>query len=125
MKSGSEETDGFTADEASVDDVSPSEMFLQAARQGNNPLLRNLLAAVNEKKLKIDINCKGMTSSYRKVVAPFWGICEMNFLSVYLHCVVGCQKSNFGWTPLHLSSYFGHADTVKLLLEVNNSSVPT
>ena len=34
-------------------------------------------------------------------------------------CVVhiGRAKSNQGWTPLHLATYFGHAQMVQLLLD--------
>uniref|UniRef100_T2M5M8 Oxysterol-binding protein n=1 Tax=Hydra vulgaris TaxID=6087 RepID=T2M5M8_HYDVU len=31
----------------------------------------------------------------------------------------GKQKSNLGWTPLHLASYFGHQDVVETLLKFN------
>lgn len=30
----------------------------------------------------------------------------------------GKKKSNLGWTPLHLASYFGHKDVVEELLKV-------
>ena len=36
------------------------------------------------------------------------------------HCfVLGNQKANNGWSPIHLASYFGHADVLKLLLNVS------
>ena len=35
--------------------------------------------------------------------------------------IVGTSKANRDWTPLHLSSYFGHTSTVKILVEVRDS----
>lgn len=31
--------------------------------------------------------------------------------------ISGKSKSNLGWTPLHLASYFGHKEAVELLLD--------
>lgn len=31
--------------------------------------------------------------------------------------LLGKTKSNQGWTPLHLASYFGHRDVTELLLQ--------
>ena len=33
--------------------------------------------------------------------------------------IIGEQKSNHGWTPLHLACYFGHESIVELLIKVN------
>jgi ankyrin repeat protein len=33
----------------------------------------------------------------------------------------GNNKSNKGWTPLHLASYFGHYEVVKVLTHVSIS----
>lgn len=31
--------------------------------------------------------------------------------------ISGRSKTNLGWTPLHLATYFGHVDVVNILLE--------
>ncbi|XP_073993554.1 oxysterol-binding protein-related protein 1 isoform X3 [Rhodnius prolixus] len=63
------------------------EMLLHASRNGDVTLVQDLISASNEGKIELDINCKGIS------------------------------KSNLGWTPLHLASYFGHRDVVELLLD--------
>ncbi|XP_061709310.1 oxysterol-binding protein-related protein 1-like [Cydia pomonella] len=63
------------------------ESLLYSARHGELKVVKALLEARKEGKLTFDINCKGKT------------------------------KSNLGWTPLILASYFGHVDVVEALLE--------
>ncbi|CAE1172053.1 OSBPL1_2 [Acanthosepion pharaonis] len=41
---------------------------------------------------------------------------KLRKLDINLNCK-GTQRSNKGWSPLHLAAYFGHAEVVKLLLE--------
>ncbi|XP_077963817.1 oxysterol-binding protein-related protein 1 isoform X4 [Gasterosteus aculeatus] len=66
----------------------PEEQFLQFARNGDLPGLQRLLLSTMREETHIDINCRGK------------------------------RKSNLGWTPLHLASYFGHKDVVEELLKV-------
>ncbi|KAI5636717.1 ankyrin repeats (many copies) domain-containing protein [Phthorimaea operculella] len=63
------------------------ESLLYSARHGELKVVKALLEARKEGKLTLDINCKGQS------------------------------KSNLGWTPLQLATYFGHVDVVEALLE--------
>ncbi|GBP38689.1 Oxysterol-binding protein-related protein 1 [Eumeta japonica] len=71
------------------------ESLLYSARHGELQVVKALLHARKEGQLTLDINCKG------------------------------CSKSNLGWTPLMLATYFGHKDVVEVLLEagVNTDEV--
>lgn len=62
------------------------EVFLQAARNGDISLVNEFLHRLAKNTIKFDINCKGK------------------------------NKSNYGWTALHLASYFGHKAVVEALL---------
>ncbi|KAI1290445.1 Oxysterol-binding protein-related protein 1 [Halotydeus destructor] len=66
---------------------STEEYLLYNARFGNAEAVFKLLEYKDSKEIELDINCKGK------------------------------HKSNFGWTPLHLASYFGHAKVAEMLLE--------
>ncbi|RZF34644.1 hypothetical protein LSTR_LSTR012726 [Laodelphax striatellus] len=63
------------------------ELLLHSARNGDIVTLESLLRSQSEGRIKLDVNCKGKT------------------------------KSNMGWTPLHLASYFGHKNVVQRLLD--------
>ncbi|CAH2050872.1 unnamed protein product, partial [Iphiclides podalirius] len=63
------------------------ESLLYSARHGEISVVKALLEAKLEGKLTLDINCKGKS------------------------------KSNLGWTPLHLATYFAHKDVVEALLD--------
>ncbi|XP_014252702.1 oxysterol-binding protein-related protein 1 isoform X2 [Cimex lectularius] len=63
------------------------EMLLHTSRNGDFEKVQQLLTSKLNGKIALDINCKGRS------------------------------KSNLGWTPLHLASYFGHKDVVELLLD--------
>lgn len=63
------------------------ESLLYSARHGELSVVKALLEAKLGGKLTLDINCKGK------------------------------NKTNLGWTPLHLATYFGHKDVVEALLE--------
>ncbi|KAI8438948.1 hypothetical protein MSG28_011263 [Choristoneura fumiferana] len=63
------------------------DSLLYSARHGELKIVKALLEAHKEGKLSLDINCKGKT------------------------------KSNLGWTPLILATYFGHVEVVGALLD--------
>nr|XP_024214050.1 oxysterol-binding protein-related protein 1-like [Halyomorpha halys] len=65
----------------------PSELLLQGSRNGDINLVKEIIEASKEGKLTVDVNCKGKS------------------------------KSNLGWTPLHLATYFGHKEVIELLIE--------
>ncbi|KAG1945785.1 oxysterol-binding protein-related protein 1 [Pimephales promelas] len=70
-----------------MEELDPEEQFLRDARNGNLEGIQRLLMSKIKEEANIDINCKGKS------------------------------KSNHGWTPLHLASYFGHTDVVEELLK--------
>ncbi|XP_013133313.1 PREDICTED: oxysterol-binding protein-related protein 1-like [Papilio polytes] len=63
------------------------ESLLYSARHGELSVVKALLEAKREGKLTLDINCKGKS------------------------------RINYGWTPLHLATYFAHKEVVELLLD--------
>ncbi|KPJ11973.1 Oxysterol-binding protein-related protein 1 [Papilio machaon] len=63
------------------------ESLLYSARHGELSVVRALLEAKREGKLTLDINCKGKS------------------------------RINYGWTPLHLATYFAHKEVVEVLLD--------
>ncbi|KAF6207665.1 hypothetical protein GE061_016112 [Apolygus lucorum] len=63
------------------------EELLHAARNGDVSRVQEILTIARQGEEVVDINCKGKS------------------------------KSNLGWTPLHLASYFGHREVVQLLLD--------
>ncbi|MPC34134.1 Oxysterol-binding protein-related protein 1 [Portunus trituberculatus] len=63
------------------------ELLLRSARNGDVKTVEDILKARKDGKIDLEINCKGKT------------------------------KSNQGWTPLHLASYFGHRDVAEVLLQ--------
>ncbi|KAM8966778.1 oxysterol-binding protein-related protein 1 isoform 2-T2 [Pelodytes ibericus] len=63
------------------------EQLLYDARNGNLEEVQELLESRHKGQMVVNINCKGKS------------------------------KSNLGWTPLHLSCYFGHAQVVEDLLK--------
>ncbi|XP_037046475.1 oxysterol-binding protein-related protein 1 isoform X2 [Bradysia coprophila] len=62
------------------------EAFLKACRNGDLELVIELLKLRDNEKVFFDISCKGKS------------------------------KSNLGWTPLHLATYFGHKEVMEILL---------
>ncbi|XP_021913454.1 oxysterol-binding protein-related protein 1-like [Zootermopsis nevadensis] len=62
------------------------EILLYSSRHGDITMVQELLSARRDNKIVLDISCKGKS------------------------------KSNLGWTPLHLSTYFGHRDVAEELL---------
>ncbi|XP_030031461.1 oxysterol-binding protein-related protein 1 isoform X2 [Manduca sexta] len=67
--------------------VEAQESLLYSARHGELAVVKALLEAKAEGKLTLNVSCKGKS------------------------------KSNLGWTPLHLATYFGHVDVAAALLE--------
>ncbi|XP_069689712.1 oxysterol-binding protein-related protein 1 isoform X2 [Periplaneta americana] len=62
------------------------EILLYSSRHGDVTMVQELLSARKDNKIALDISCKGKS------------------------------KSNMGWTPLHLSTYFGHYQVTEQLL---------
>lgn len=62
------------------------EAFLRACRNGDTPIVIEMLQMRDSERLSFGISCKGKS------------------------------KSNLGWTPLHLATYFGHRDVMEILL---------
>jgi len=63
------------------------EAFLRSCRNGDLNVVRELIDKKTNGEIELDISCKGKT------------------------------KSNNGWTPLHLSTYFGHQHVMEALLK--------
>nr|XP_032529340.1 oxysterol-binding protein-related protein 1-like [Danaus plexippus plexippus] len=63
------------------------ESLLYSARHGELTVVKALLEARRERKLTLNIDCRGK------------------------------NKTNLGWTPLHLATYFRHKDVVEVLLD--------
>jgi len=62
------------------------EGLLQAARKGDLMLVQELITHKTDEMKTVNVNCRGQS------------------------------KSNLGWSPLHLASYFGHETVVEALL---------
>lgn len=62
------------------------DKFLRACRNGDMAIIKEFLEKRDLQVLHFDISCKGQS------------------------------KSNLGWTPLHLATYFGHKDVAEQLL---------
>lgn len=62
------------------------EAFLRACRNGDTSAVTDLLRLKDAGKCTFSVSCKGKS------------------------------KSNLGWTPLHLATYFGHRDVMDILL---------
>ncbi|XP_072939299.1 oxysterol-binding protein-related protein 1-like [Epargyreus clarus] len=77
----------MSSPEEDTPNLEAEESLLYSSRHGEISVVKALLEAKKEGKLTLDIDCKGKS------------------------------KSNLGWTPLHLATYFGHKDVVETLLE--------
>lgn len=62
------------------------EAFLRACRNGDISMVSEMLKLKDSERLSFSISCKGKS------------------------------KSNLGWTPLHLATYFGHKEVMEILL---------
>lgn len=62
------------------------EAFLRACRNGDISMVTEMLKLKDSERLSFSISCKGKS------------------------------KSNLGWSPLHLATYFGHKDVMEILL---------
>nr|XP_057929022.1 oxysterol-binding protein-related protein 1 isoform X3 [Doryrhamphus excisus] len=70
-----------------MEELEPEEQFLRCSRNGDLASIQLLLLSKIRGDMQFDLNCKGKS------------------------------KSNLGWTPLHLASYFGHTSVVEELLK--------
>ncbi|KAF9823344.1 hypothetical protein SFRURICE_014403 [Spodoptera frugiperda] len=84
---GSEQVASMASSKDNNSNNEAQESLLYSARHGELSVVKAMLEAKDEGKLTLDINCKGK------------------------------NKTNLGWTPLHLATYFGHKDVVEALLE--------
>ncbi|KAH9527824.1 Oxysterol-binding protein- protein 1 [Dermatophagoides farinae] len=70
-----------------VDFETSEEFLLHFSRIGQVQLVKKLLSLRNAHEIALNIDCKGTV------------------------------KANFGWSPLHLATYFGHYEVVEILLK--------
>ena len=120
-------------DDSLEDDA--ENQLLHSSRNGEIDAVKQLLDRKKRGEIKLDIDCKGNPEDVIKSfdsVSTLAVNTSLNFLkeendslvwladySVSLLNILGKNKSNLGWTPLHLSSYFGHKEVVLFLLEVS------
>lgn len=86
----SESTSSSTSTESSSSStltLTSEEAFLRACRNGDKPIVIEMLQMRDSERLSFGVSCKGKS------------------------------KSNLGWTPLHLATYFGHRDVMEILLQ--------
>lgn len=74
---------------SSSSSIEDEENFLRSCRNGDIDMVKDLIARRDAGQLNFELDCKGKS------------------------------KSNLGWTPLHLATYFGHSDVMKNLLTRN------
>ncbi|XP_037911232.1 oxysterol-binding protein-related protein 1 isoform X2 [Hermetia illucens] len=79
-------SDSTSSDSSSSTGSEIEEIFLRACRNGDIQTVTLLLEKRDSGKYGFDVSCKGKS------------------------------KSNLGWTPLHLATYFGHRTVMEVLL---------
>lgn len=79
-------SDSTSSDSSSSTGSEIEEIFLRACRNGDIQTVTLLLEKRDSGKYGFDVSCKGKS------------------------------KSNLGWTPLHLATYFGHRIVMEVLL---------
>lgn len=83
-------TDSSEESSSSTSTLTDSEeAFLRACRHGDMASVVEMLKLKDSERMDFSVSCTGKS------------------------------KSNFGWTPLHLASYFGHRDVMEVLLHRN------
>ncbi|XP_076325986.1 oxysterol-binding protein-related protein 1-like [Tachypleus tridentatus] len=82
-----QQDDDDKSESSSSFESDPEDILLQSSRSGNVQVVNQLLKEKIKGHVSFDINCRGT------------------------------QKSNRGWSALHLASYFGHTSVVQLLLQ--------
>lgn len=79
-------TESESSSSSSSVDSDIEEHFLRACRNGDVIIVRELINKRDAGRFSFDFSCKGRS------------------------------KSNLGWTPLHLATYFGHREVMDILL---------
>lgn len=88
------------------------EQLLRAARSGKHQEIEDLL----EQNPTLNVNCKGELAT--RTGDAVNRIVPVQFRGIFRFWIdTGKNKWNLHWTPLHLSSYFGHIQATRVLLK--------
>ncbi|KAK3088768.1 hypothetical protein FSP39_023560 [Pinctada imbricata] len=82
-----EDNSASDGEDSDAENLTIEEKWLQASRNGKEDIIVEMLQQRKNGDISLDVNCTGQ------------------------------QKSNRGWSALHLAAYFGHLNIVQLLLQ--------